>query len=499
MKNLTQRALHGAGWISGSQGVQAILQLAVIATLARLLEPREFGLMATAMVVIGLAQTFTQIGVGPALVQKKELSQPDINTGFSLGILMGFAVVGLFLLLAPWMAGFFEQDELLPMLKVLAWIFLFKAFAIVPNSLLLRNMQYRQYSLLHLCAYVVGSAATITLALMGAGVWALVYGYCLQAAVYSLILLPYMHGARLGYNSRSAGHIINYGFGLTLAVCFNFIAKNGDYIIVGKLLGPTALGFYSRAYSLMQKVAGIIGAGLNKSLFPVMAGIQDDLPRIARGYRRMVALVALLMIPAGMAAVVLAPEIIHILLGSAWDSVILPFQILMAGLVFRTGYKSSDTLTRATGAVYRRAWRQGIYALLVIIGALAGAHYGGIVGVALGVTLAMAANYIFMAQLCLKIAPVGWGPFLKAHLPGIWVALIVLLATAPMALLMRAHEYHSLTVLFVVTIVSILIVIGFIGLMPSFFLGKDGVYGIKFIRDRYLTKIDISFLVKKKF
>lgn len=497
MKNLTQKALHGTAWITGSQGVQAVFQLLIIAILARILDPREFGLMATAMIVIGFAEIFTKIGIGPALVQKKELSAQDLDTGFTLGVAMGGAVVALFILVAPWVAGFFGQAELLPMLQVLAWVFLLKSFAIVPLALLQRRMRFKQYSLLQLVSYVVGSLVTVGLALNGAGVWALVYGYCLQAGIHALVLLPYMRAVQFGYTQSSALHIVNFGFGLSLAMFFNYAAKNVDYFIVGKLLGPTALGFYSRAYALIQKVSGIVGSGLNKSLFPVIAGIQGDLPRVARGYRRMVAVIALTMIPVSVVGVLLAPEIVHVLLGPEWDATIMPFQVLVAGLVCRTGYKSSDTLSRAIGAVYRRAWRQGVYAVLTFLGALFGLKLGGLVGVAAGVTLAMACNYLLMAQLSLKLVPLDWKDFLRVHLPGVFFGLIVLLATWPAATLMRAQDFNSFIVLLVASAVASLTFIVSVVTMPASILGADGMFGVNLIREKYLQKIFDRTFIKK--
>ena len=97
---------------------------------------------------------------------------------------------------------------------------------------------------------------------------------------------------------------------------------------------------------------------------------QDDLRRVANAYLRGIALVAMITIPGSVVAVILAPEAIHVLLGGGhkWDDVIVPFQIFAAGLIFRTSYKISDSLARAMGTVYKRAWRQAVYAAAVVIG-----------------------------------------------------------------------------------------------------------------------------------
>ena len=121
----------------------------------------------------------------------------------------------------------------------------------------------------------------------------------------------------------------------------------------------------------------------------------------------------MLTIPGSVLAVLLGPEIIHLLLGGGakWDDVIVPFQIFSAGLLFRTSYKISDSLARAMGTVYQRALRQAVYAVAVVVGAFIGTQYDSLNWVAVGVTGAIILNYLLMAQLSLKTAPITWGQF----------------------------------------------------------------------------------------
>ena len=105
--------------------------------------------------------------------------------------------------------------------------------------------------------------------------------------------------------------------------------------------------------------------------------------RLAAAYLRAVALIALLVLPLSAALILLAPEVVRVALGPRWGLAVAPFQILGIGMLFRTSYKMSDSIARSTGAVYRRAWRQVIYAALVVVGAWVGQHWG-IAGVAWG-------------------------------------------------------------------------------------------------------------------
>ena len=126
----------------------------------------------------------------------------------------------------------------------------------------------------------------------------------------------------------------------------------------------------------------------------------------------------------------LGPEVIHVLLGGGakWDDAIVPFQIFAAGLIFRTSYKISDSLARAMGTVYRRAWRQAVYAVAVIVGALIGTAFG-LVWVAVGVTGAIVLNYLLMADLSIRTAPIGWWHFAARQTRGLWLGLVVAIPT----------------------------------------------------------------------
>jgi len=158
-----------------------------------------------------------------------------------------------------------------------------------------------------------------------------------------------------------------------------------------------------------------------------MAKVQGDKQRLGKAYLTGAGLIALIAMPLSFVIVLLAKEIVMILLGPKWVEVVMPFQILAASLFFRMGYKMSESLARATGAVYQRAWRQFIYAGLVITGSYVG-HFWGLGGVACGVVFALITNFFLMAQLSLKLTNITWIDMIRVHrygfIAGILVAVI---------------------------------------------------------------------------
>ena len=186
------------------------------------------------------------------------------------------------------------------------------------------------------------------------------------------------------------------------------------------------------------------------------------------------------MLPTSVVLYVLAPELIRVALGPAWGGVVPPFRILAIGMLFRTSYKMSDAIARATGNVYRRALRQVLYAGLVIGGAIIGQRWG-VNGVALAVFVALAVNFAVMAELGLRVTRMTLGQFAIAHVPPLLLAAIAFVATAPMASLLRALSLPG----FVVAVISGGVALGAcalaIRLLPLTFLGPDGVWMLSLI------------------
>lgn len=272
-----------------------------------------------------------------------------------------------------------------------------------------------------------------------------------------------------------------FGGGFTVAKIANQLAQEGDYLVVGRFLGPAPLGLYGRAYHLMSAPASGFATILDAVLFPAMARVQAEALRLAAAYRRSVALIALVILPASATFVLLAPEIVRVVLGPRWTDTIAPFQILAVGMLFRTSSKISDSLTRATGAVYRRAWRQALYATLVIGAAWVGKHWG-IAGVAWGVLLALTVNFLLMAQLSIREAGMKWFNFWRAHCP----ALLITSVLSPIAWIVvttcRDWGIAPLAVLSAGVGVVLAGALLLVFLSPSVFLGSDGEWMLETMR-----------------
>jgi PST family polysaccharide transporter len=218
--------------------------------------------------------------------------------------------------------------------------------------------------------------------------------------------------------------LLRFGTGVTLARVAAYLGGNADNIVVGRFLGLSALGFYGRAYGLMSSAETLTGGIVDKVFFPAISRVQGDQGRLRKGYHDGQSAIALSALPISALLVVLAPEAILVLLGDGWRTVIPLFQILAAGLLFQTGYGIAMSVIRATGAVYRLARIQIVYAAGVTTGALIG-QFWGLQGVAFGILTAMVAGYIVAGRTAMRITGFGWRDLYEMHEPGLRIALVV--------------------------------------------------------------------------
>jgi O-antigen/teichoic acid export membrane protein len=474
---LTQHALTGMIWVAFGSGALAVLKLVALVVLTRLLSPADFGLMSAALVIVTFSINFAQLGLGPALVQRPRLEPRHISTAFVASIAFGMLTAAIIWWGAPLIGQFFHMDGLVPVVRALAFAFPVAGIAIVPESLLQRELRFRLLANREILSYGLGYGLVgVVLALLGWGVWSLVFAQLAQGILRAGFLLWIAPpGLRSAPTWMSFRELLGFGVGQSAARVGVILANQADSLVVGRWLGAVALGFYSRAYQLMAVPTSLLGDVLDRVLFPAMAKVQDDHQRLRPAYLQGTASVALLSLPLSAVAAILAPELIAVVFGSRWLELVGPFQILVLGVMFRTGYRVSDSLARATGRVYRRAWRQALFAALVFLGALIGQEWG-LNGVALGVLGAYFINYLMMAQLSLSIVNLRWPQFLGAQLPAVRLAILV--GAAAFALVFVARHLiaaHPLVVLAAGLLGAAGTAALAVWLAPSFTLGEFGL------------------------
>lgn len=404
-------------------GGQVAVRTIVLALLARLVAPDEFGLVAASLVVVNLSVVVAELGFGPALVQRADLRTDHVRVAFTTLVLLGAVLWGLVAWVAPLIADLYSMPRLTPILQVMAAVFFIRNLT-VSDFLLTRELQFRKIATVEFVAYAIGyGGVAVPLGVLGWGVWAIVAGQVTQEVIRVVavrVLRP--HPSRPLLVWEPLRDLLAFGGGNTLARMAQLIAIQGDNFIVGRWLGPVALGLYGRAYQLMAMPAQLFGQILRRVLFPAMSSMQGDRDGLRSAYATATAALALLVLPLSVVAALLAEELILVLLGPDWLPMREAFNVMVFGMLFRASHGIADCVCQAVGAVYRQAGRKAIYTVLVIGGALVGQRWG-IHGVAWGVLVALVVNYLLLTQLSLSLTRTSWSRVAAAHLPALLVSL----------------------------------------------------------------------------
>lgn len=471
--SLSVRTLRGAAWQTVATSSQAVMQLLVLAVLARYLSPRDFGLVAVSQVFTGILQLVAEAGVWGAVVQRTTLTRGHLRAAYLVSAVFAFVLVGAFWVLTPPFARFFHAEELVLLLRVMSVYILLNGWSLVSRARLERDMDFKRLCLLDSGSYLFGYAAVaIAGCLLGWGVWALAVAILTRAALFT-VLVGIARRPMLGRFSRAElGELLNFGTGFTIGRVLDYFAWQADYLVVGRLLGVPALGFYQRAYELMELPGRYLGKVAEKVLFASMSQLQTRRELLARAFARTVEISSLMVLPATAYIALMAPEIVRVMYGDRWLPVVPVLQVLLLTPLFRTAGRVAEALARATGAVYGNAGRKALAVAAVVGGAWLGQRWG-IIGVAWGVGGAIVFSALLQLQLALSRTGLGWRALARCTLGAVSVSLAGVAAAGPVTLLLRWMETPPLVVLVASGVAGLAAVTLLARLRPSA-LGESG-------------------------
>ena len=384
---LNRAVKRGAAWVIVERIALQGLNLSTSVVLARLLTPTDFGLMGIVGLFTGLATRLVQFGFGMALVQRETIRKEHVSAMFlmTLGI---NAVIWIGLTVAsPSVGRYFKDDLVGAVLALMAFNFLIRAIGICPQALLKRAMNFKALTYGGIIDSCTNLGVSIILASQGYGVWSLAYGGLaggLAEKVYLFWVARWWPSLRT--DRQAIRDLFGFGMGVSLKSTLIYLFENSDNWIVGKSLGPAALGFYERAYNLMNKPVRELAVEMNSVLFPAFARIHKERGRLRAAFQKTLLALSLVGYPVFASLILLAPEFIRVLFGPQWISSIVPFQILCVAGVPRVVTQVTSAIINASGTVAPEVTRRGIVLVLLLAGVVIGSRWG-IVGVATAVAI----------------------------------------------------------------------------------------------------------------
>lgn len=358
--DLQVRTARGIAWsMFGSFGGRAISMVS-LAILARLLVPEDFGLLAFALVFIAYLETVGDLGTSAALVYWPGRWRDVAQLTFLANVSMGLFWVAISMATASAVATFFGSPNGAPVLRTLCWVVLIKSLGNTQDALLQRDLRFRTRLIPELALLGTKAVTSVAFAIMGFGVWSLVWGQLIGQAIATgmlWVLVPWRPGMSLPL--RQVGHVFRYGRGIVSVNLVAAVVHHADYVIVGRFLGVAVLGVYQMAYRVPDMVVTLLVRVTSKVLFPALSRVRDAGGEMGDIFFPALRYLSLITFPATVGLALMAEPIILSLFGDQWVESV---PILRAIAV----YAGIRALGSFTGDVLKAAGRPGWLAVLGI-------------------------------------------------------------------------------------------------------------------------------------
>ncbi len=412
--DLKGRSVRGGTITIISQGCKFVLQTISTVVLARLLIPADFGLIAMVTAITNFALVFRDLGLSTATVQKAEINHEQVSTLFWINAAIGLMVTLAVIAAAPLVSRFYGEPRLMPIAIALSATFLLGGLAVQHQAMLQRHMRFLAIGLIEIISMAISIAAAIVAAILGAGYWALVIMHISLAIVITLGMwcaFPWKPGLpkrRVGTRSmlRFGGHIT--GFNIV-----NYFARNADNILIGKFIGATALGFYSKAYALLMLPITNLRGPMFAVATPALSLLQTEPTKYKTYYEKIVTIVAFLSMPLMVYLAIYAEEVIILILGRQWLPAARIFQVLAIAAFIQPAASTRGLVLISLGQGRRYLIWGVVNAVITVISFIIGIWWGAI-GVA---TAYSAANYLILLPslwYCYRESPVSLIDFFQA-------------------------------------------------------------------------------------
>ncbi|MFC1639647.1 lipopolysaccharide biosynthesis protein [Gemmatimonadota bacterium] len=382
--SLRQTVMSGLRWSAGMRLLGQLLTWTSTLIVIRLLSPGDYGLMSMAGVFIAFLSMISEMGLGTAIVQRRDLGDNDLRAIFGFAILVTLVICCILIISAPAVSRFYGEPELVPILRVLSLIFVFSVFSVVPSSLLLKDLEYKKFAAVQFAGAIAGSACTLPMALLGFGVWSLVCGFLavrIGVLVGVLIARPYLRFPTL--RLKGMGPVFLYSGQVTSArILWYLAASAAATLIIGRVLGSELLGIYAVGLTLaalpMEKVGGI----LNAVAFPAFSSVQGDPNLAGAHFLRAVRILCLITVPVFFGISSVSTEIVAVFLGDRWLQAVVPLQIIAVMVPLRMVKNLSAPALMGMGRADVFLTNEVLAVVMMPLGFLVGSQWG-VVGVSL--------------------------------------------------------------------------------------------------------------------
>jgi len=393
LADLKSRSVRGGLMTLTSQGAQFVLQSVATVTLAHMLTPADFGLVAMVTAITGLGQAFADLGLSEATIQHPEVNHDQVSKLFWINVSVGLILTAVTGSLAPLLAWFYHEPRLRVITDVVSLTFLIGGLRVQHDALLQRDMRFLALAIRDVTAYAVAVPVAIYLAWRGAGYWAIValpLTLNTTQMILSWVMVRWIPG--LPKSSAKIRSFIAFGGHVAMSYLTYIFTRSADNILIGWYWGASPLGLYSRAMNLLLLPVRQLGAPARRVAVPAFSRLQDDPERLARSYLRTANLIVWITAPIFGFLFIVATPVIVLTLGKHWLAAGPVFQILAIFALGQLLYESLIWLFISRGQS-KRLLKLVLIMCPITIGSFAIGLPFGIRGVALSGALVMLVTF----------------------------------------------------------------------------------------------------------
>jgi O-antigen/teichoic acid export membrane protein len=466
-RDLAGRSIRGGLVTMCSQAIKLVLKLTTTAILARLLTPEDFGIVAMVTVITGFAELFKDAGLSTATVQRQNITQGQVSALFWINVAISCLIAALTALMAPAIAWIYREPRLLAVTLVLSVTIIFGGLAVQHQALLRRNLRFKELAIIEVSSMFLGLIVAVVMAYLNFHYWALI-GMTAMTAFATAVLSTTISGWRPGLPRRNTGvrPMLRFGGGLAAFNVLSYVNRNADNMVAGMVLGSTALGLYSRAYTLMLMPFYHINTPLTGIVVPTLSRLQSEPRKYVAVYLEMLALLACVSTPIVALLFVAAEDVIALFLGSEWQQAVPLFRYLapaaLCGTFSVAPYWLCVTLGRSNVSL-----RWGLVSAPVMLATFTAGAQFGIEGLAIGFSTSWLFLLVLFIWMACKDSPISPRQVLLTAAP----PLLASVATAAFCMLLTGSGYTTVSTpivdLAINTAMFIPVYCGLIFMMPS--------------------------------
>ena len=346
----TRQAIKGISWMSLFRIISRILAFFKIAVLARVLTPSQFGVFGIASIVLAFLEIITETGINIILIQAKKETKGYLDSAWVVSIARGIIISFGIIILSPLISSFFKTPDAFGILLLISLVPLIKGFINPAEIQFRKKLNFKYEFWFRTILFLVDAMVAVIFALITQSVYSLVIGLLAGAVLEVILSFALIKPTpKLILNRNYLRDILHKGKWITAYGIFNYLSENGDNIFVGKMLGSSSLGIYQMAYKLSILPISEVSDVVSQVVFPVYSKIEEDTKRLLKAYFKTMVLTILGGVAVGGIIFLYPKEIVTIILGSQWLSVVPVLKVLSIYGIFRTISGPSSALFLAKG------------------------------------------------------------------------------------------------------------------------------------------------------